>query len=118
MSKSELAKLVGNNIKSLREEHYLNQKDLADILNVTRSNVSKYELGDLEVNYDILHKIATHFDISINYLFGITNNRQIDYSEINNYYDYLRIIKPAINNGLSPDLLKQMIQLWKNIKNS
>lgn len=118
MSKTKLAKQIGNNIKNLREEHCLNQKDLADILNVTRSNISKYELGDLEVNYDTLLKISKHFDISINYLFGLTNNRQIDSSEVNNYYDYLKIIKPSIKNGFSPDILKQMIQLWNNIKNS
>jgi transcriptional regulator with XRE-family HTH domain len=118
MSRSELAKFIGNNIKNIREEHCLNQKDMADILNITRSNVSKYELGDLEINYDTLLKISKHFDISINYLFGLTPNRQIDLSEVNNYYDYLKIIKPAIRDGLTPDVLKQMIQLWTTIKNS
>jgi len=62
---------LGNKIKFLRTQHALTQQKMADILDIDRSNYSKYELGKLEVNNAMLIKIANYFDVTTDYLLGL-----------------------------------------------
>lgn len=62
-------------LKDLREEQDLTQNDLAKILKIARSNISKYENGDLDPNIEILKKYADYFVCSVDYILGRTNNR-------------------------------------------
>lgn len=53
---------VGQNIKRIREEKHLSQKDLADSLGLTPSAINHYESGrrtaSLEVLIDIAHELG------------------------------------------------------------
>jgi len=57
-------------LKELRIEKNLQQKDLAEIINVSKSAVSGWEVGRNQPNYEILMKLASYFEISIDYLLG------------------------------------------------
>jgi len=48
----------------------LNQLELAAILNVNRSAISKYENGTVPLNDDVIMKLAEHFKVSTDYLLG------------------------------------------------
>ena len=62
---------LGNKIKYLRIQLSLTQQQIADVLGIDRSNYSKYELGKLEVNNEMLVKLAKYFDVSTDYLLGL-----------------------------------------------
>ena len=62
---------VGKRLKELRAEKSLTQQDMANILKIDRSNYSKYELGKLQPNNDMLITLAKHFKVTTDYLLGL-----------------------------------------------
>jgi len=60
-------------IKSLRVDKDLSQKELADILNVTRSAYSNYENGIRDIPVEILVRLADYYKTSVDYIVGRTN---------------------------------------------
>lgn len=63
-------------IKDLREDKDMLQKDVANLLNISQTNYSKYELGKINIPINTLKKLALIFDTSIDYLLGLTNERK------------------------------------------
>ena len=57
----------------LRKEHGFTQKYVADYLKIDRSNYSKYELGKLEPNIDMLIALSQLYSVSVDYLLGLTD---------------------------------------------
>ena len=62
-------------IKELREEYKITQKQLSEILGVTRTAVSKWEAGENGPNSEILVKLADYFNVSTDYLLGLTETK-------------------------------------------
>lgn len=54
----------------LRERTNTNQKNLAAVLGITPSVISQYEKGKAMPGYDVMLKIADHFQVSVDYLLG------------------------------------------------
>lgn len=61
---------VSANIVKLRERQGLNQKELAESLNMNRSVLNRIENGTRPVRDDELKIIADYFDVSADYLLG------------------------------------------------
>ena len=57
----------------LREEKNMTQADLALLLKLGQGAVSKYENGKSEPPVDTLIEIATHFEVSVDYLLGLSS---------------------------------------------
>ena len=62
-------------LADLRDERGLKQKDIAQLLNVVVSTVSKYELGKSFPEHDGLVKLADYYQVNLDYLFGRTSIR-------------------------------------------
>lgn len=62
----------GERLKYLREKKGLTQKDVATRLGLEPAAISKYELDMREPNIEALKKLATIFNVSIDYLLGRT----------------------------------------------
>ena len=62
-----------NRIKDIREDHDLEQKDIAKLLGISRQYYSRYELGqvDLPIRHYIV--LAKFYNVSIDYLCGATD---------------------------------------------
>ena len=60
-------------IKYIREDREMKQKDVAEFLNISQTNYSKYELGKINIPIETLKKMSILFDTSIDYLLGLTN---------------------------------------------
>lgn len=60
----------GQILKQLRTAKGLTQNELAKILDVSKSNISKYEAGSVEPNMSVLIRISEYFEISVDCLFG------------------------------------------------
>lgn len=62
-----------NRIKTLRTQRKLTQEQLGNIINVQKAAVSKYELGRAVPSTDVLTKLASFFNVSVDYLLGRTD---------------------------------------------
>lgn len=64
-------------LKELREQRRLKQEDLALYLNTSQSTVSAYEVGDRTPDIKTIIKIADFFNVSIDYLVGLSDIKQV-----------------------------------------
>ena len=62
-------------LKELRLAHGETQKDLANAIEVGRTTVSEYESGKIVPKQEGLLRIANHFNVSVDYLTGVSNER-------------------------------------------
>ena len=58
-------------LKDLREDHDLTQADVAELLQTTREQVSKYETGKQMMGIDKYIKLAKYYNVSLDYLMGL-----------------------------------------------
>lgn len=72
------------NLKNLRNEKGITQKQLSDILQVNQRTIAHLENNYRRPSYNLLIAIAEYFNISIDYLVGRTDNSKI-YSPTANY---------------------------------
>lgn len=64
--------MVFPNIKNLREDNDYKQKELAEYLNVSQNTYSQYETGVIELTAPTLIKLAKFYNVSVDYLLGLT----------------------------------------------
>ena len=60
-------------LKELRLANGLTQKDLGKAIEVGRTTISEYESGKIVPKQEGLLKIANHFNVSVDYLTGVSN---------------------------------------------
>ncbi|MGN0534647.1 MAG: helix-turn-helix domain-containing protein [Eubacterium sp.] len=60
-------------IRSLREDHDLKQRELAEILNCSQRIYSNYEHGDVDIPTEILIKLADYYNVTTDYILGRTD---------------------------------------------
>lgn len=63
-------------LKELREQRRLNQEGLAMNISVSQSTISAYEVGERTPDLETLIAIAKFFDVSIDYLVGLSDVKQ------------------------------------------
>ncbi len=68
----------------LRKEINLSQKELADKLELNKSQITSYELGDRTPPIDNLIKIANFFNVSLDFLVGLNDEEISKEIELNN----------------------------------
>ena len=68
---------IGRNIRLLRKEFKLTQKDLANVLNTSHSTISAYEAGKTMLLTAFALQICEKYSISLDYLCGRTNNKYL-----------------------------------------
>ena len=61
----------------MREDHDLTQRKLAEILQMKQPQYFRYEQGFRDIPTDILIKLSELYNVSIDYLLGITDNPKI-----------------------------------------
>ena len=62
-------------LKELRLAHGETQRDLANAIEVGRTTISEYESGKIVPKQEGLLRIANHFNVSVDYLTGVSNER-------------------------------------------
>ena len=86
-------------IKQLRENRGLLQEILASELGITQQMLSKYERDVLCIKVDVLKKIAEYFNVTTDYLLGISEVKrdlqgQMKMNKtLDTYYDLIEIYK-------------------------
>ena len=60
-------------LKDLREDADIPQKVLAEYLHIKQNTYSQYENGQRQLPIDALIKLAEYFDVTTDYILGITD---------------------------------------------
>ena len=71
-----LLKEVAEKLRSLRESVKLSQVKMAEIVGVKQSSLNRYELNQASPTFETLTRYADYFDVSMDYIFGRTDNPQ------------------------------------------
>ena len=87
-------------LKDIREDHDLSQQEMAKILNTNRATYSMWELGINIIPLKDLCNFADYFNLSIDYVLNLSNNKTI------------KLIK-----GLDLNVLGNNIKTLRNINN-
>ena len=66
--------MLYRNIRMLREDRDLTQKQVSDYLHCSQQVYSNYELGQRDLPTDILIRLADFYNVSVDYILGRTNN--------------------------------------------
>lgn len=64
------------NIRDIREDKNLSQKDIALYLNVKQNTYSRYETNERDMPLEIIDKLASYYNTSVDYLMGRTDKRE------------------------------------------
>ncbi len=64
------------NLRSIREDNDIKQKEIAAYLNVSQNTYSQYETGVISITAEVLIKLADYYKVSIDYLLDRTNNKK------------------------------------------
>ena len=63
-------------LKLIRENKNLNQKDIANILEITRGLYAQYEIADKIIPISHLNTISNYFNLSIDYLLDLNSKQK------------------------------------------
>lgn len=87
----------GKRLKKLRTDRGITQLQLSEILGTAKSNISKYESDTIEPNFTMLAQLSDLFNVSADYLLGIS-----DTPSINSKHS-------ASSNKILPDRLETLL---------
>ena len=62
------------NLRGIREDNDIKQKDIAKYLNVSQNTYSQYETGVISLTAEVLIKLSDYYGVSIDYLLDRTND--------------------------------------------
>ena len=65
------------NLREIREDKDIKQKDIAKYLNVSQNTYSQYETGVISLTAEVLIKLADYYNVSVDYLLDRTDNPKI-----------------------------------------
>jgi len=68
--------MIAERLKLLRRENNLSKRDLVSRLPLNYSTYANYESGFREPNSEILQMLARFFNVSLDYLLGVSDNRR------------------------------------------
>lgn len=69
-----MVNIFGKRLKELREDRGLSMKKLSELVNIGIASISRWEKEMTIVNGDQLIIFANFFNVSTDYLLGITND--------------------------------------------
>jgi DNA-binding XRE family transcriptional regulator len=56
---------TGSKIREIREQRALSQEQLADLMGINRSTLSKIETGKFAITIDYLYRLGWHLDFDV-----------------------------------------------------
>lgn len=65
--------LYFKNIRALREDNDIKQREIAAVLGVSQNTYSQYETGVIAFTDQVLLKLADYYGVSVDYLMDRTN---------------------------------------------
>ncbi len=75
---------MNTRLKEIRENRELLQKDIAQVLNTSQQQYSRYETEENEISVTLLKRLAQFYNTSIDYLVNFTDDQR-PYPRKNNH---------------------------------
>lgn len=109
---------IGNNIKNIRNQNHLTQKQLAEIIEVSTVTIQNYENNRREPNIQTLNKISTALEVSVSTLLWdegkfikdlISYFQEAYQNSTNHFPKEDEIINILINNSIITTLVAELI---------
>lgn len=75
-------------LKALREDKDITQSELGKLFNVNQITISQYERGTRQPSLEILIKYAQYFNVSLDYIAGLTKEPKPYWQTKNNINIY------------------------------
>lgn len=114
---------LGEKLKILRLEKGLSLQELADKFNVGKTTIANYERGDRKPDYEMIIKFCKFFDVTSDYLLGLTDDPNLvvvkgedlpkELRDIG--VDYLHVTREMIEKGWSPEKIKKIIEAFDSV---
>lgn len=82
-------------LRELRGNH--SQEEIAKAIGITPQSLGRYEKGERKPDIEVLKLIAKHFDVSADFLLGLSDNKTTD-SDINNACNVTGLREEAIKH--------------------
>ena len=83
--------MIGERLKQLRIKNGLKQQELANMFGLSSGTISFYESEQRKPDIDFIVAVAKYFDVSTDYLLGLTNatdKENIDISKVTGLNDF------------------------------
>lgn len=65
--------MIARRLRELREDRDIKQEEIAKILGVKQSAISKYEKGRAKYRAEDIAKLSQYYNISADYILGLIN---------------------------------------------
>lgn len=102
---------IGERLKTLRKEKDMTLDELGAALNLPKSSLSRYENEESDPSIETVKRIASYFNVSIDWIAGLTDTRRNQDYLIN--AEYYNTIMECKQNNISADRLLKFIELVK-----
>ena len=118
--------MFAERLKTLRLEAKLTQKEISNKLGISQPTYQRYEKSEREPNQEMLQKISSLFNVTIDYLFGNTDNRNTSNIDddleksLNTFKSFDGKPMSDHDRELIREMLKEMFdeEKWLNAKQS
>ena len=107
--------MIGERLKQLRIKNGLKQQELANMFGLSSGTISFYESEQRKPDIDFIVAIAKYFDVSTDYLLGLTNatdKENIDISKVTGLNDFsLTILEQSLKetNNAAAEVIDTVI---------
>ncbi|MDU6360675.1 MAG: helix-turn-helix domain-containing protein [Clostridiales bacterium] len=108
--------------KRLKEERHLlglSQKDLAKKIGVSQQTVGSWETGRTEPDQNSLKLLSDCFNVSLDYLMGVTNQKRGVSPQTKDYNDFMENVKIQFMDASEKDrdaIYKKISELYWDAK--
>lgn len=66
--------MVFKNLKSIREDRDIRQREIAELLHISQNTYSQYETGAIALTAEVLITLADYYHCSVDYLLDRTED--------------------------------------------
>ena len=124
MPEEEKFIVIGDKIRQLRKENNLTQHEFGALFDLYDSTISMYETGKRTPEYQTIVKIADHFNVSIDWLLGRVETRDLIVIDKENMpealknigVEYLKLAMEMNQQSIPPDDVRKIIEAIKALK--
>lgn len=112
---------IGEKLRQLRSDKNLTQKNLADILHITRTTYVKYETDSIKLSFEKASKLADFFNITTDYLLENkhetvpTLETDLPPIDLINVLDHTEIVFDGITYKLNNSSREKIIDSLKDV---
>ena len=110
---NRIKELLGKRIKELREKRGYTQQQLAEKVGTTNVTICRYINGERVPRIDVASKIAAIFNVSLDYLLGISENVDSENLTKNQDLDIALLMKNLYSLDNDTHLSKKQIEMIK-----